>query len=169
MMPRLPVNNPRCGVAMMSPVGVTRFCSGIRTPEYAPPRHCEERQRRRNPAFRLSVLMDCFAALAMTSNSRRAIADRRLKRERGIPGKEDPGVLRHFGDESVDQRPSHRFCIHRGAMRIHDHVAHQPPGLAAVAKLVDDQQSLASAAAEFRGVSRNALENLQVALLGWIV
>ena len=29
MMPRLPVNIPRCGVAMMSPVGVTRFCSGI--------------------------------------------------------------------------------------------------------------------------------------------
>jgi hypothetical protein len=25
MMPRLPVNMPRCGVAMMSPVGVTRF------------------------------------------------------------------------------------------------------------------------------------------------
>ena len=31
MMPRLPVNRPRCGVAMMSPVGVTRFCSGIST------------------------------------------------------------------------------------------------------------------------------------------
>src|SRR6266567_6728829 len=29
MMPRLPVNRPRCGVATMSPVGVTRFCSGI--------------------------------------------------------------------------------------------------------------------------------------------
>jgi hypothetical protein len=29
MMPRLPVNIPRCGVAIMSPVGVTRFCSGI--------------------------------------------------------------------------------------------------------------------------------------------
>ena len=30
MMPRLPVNRPRCGVAMMSPVGVTRFCRGMR-------------------------------------------------------------------------------------------------------------------------------------------
>src|SRR6516164_8815182 len=29
MMPRLPVNIPRWAVAMMSPVGVTRFCSGI--------------------------------------------------------------------------------------------------------------------------------------------
>src|SRR6266852_1704682 len=29
MMPRLPVNNPRCEVAMMSPVGVKRFCSGM--------------------------------------------------------------------------------------------------------------------------------------------
>ena len=28
MMPRLPVNRPRCGSAMMSPSGVTRFCSG---------------------------------------------------------------------------------------------------------------------------------------------
>src|SRR6267154_3516895 len=165
MMPRLPVNNPRCGVAMMSPVGVTRFCSGIRKPDYSPQRHCEERQRRSNPAFRLSVLMDCFAALAMTSNSRRAVADRRLKRERGIPGKEDPGGLRHFGDESVDQRPPHRFGINRCEMRVRNHLAHQPPGLAGVDEIIDDQQSLASAAAEFRGVSRNALENLQVALL----
>jgi hypothetical protein len=31
MMPRLPVNIPRCAVAMMSPVGVTRFCSGMST------------------------------------------------------------------------------------------------------------------------------------------
>src|SRR5471030_1845858 len=30
MMPRLPVNNPRCRVATISPDGVTRFCSGIR-------------------------------------------------------------------------------------------------------------------------------------------
>src|ERR1700681_4376505 len=29
MMPRLPVNIPRYGVAMMSPDGVTRFCRGI--------------------------------------------------------------------------------------------------------------------------------------------
>jgi catalase len=36
MMPRLPVNNPRCGVAMMSPDGVTRFCSGIQEPDYSP-------------------------------------------------------------------------------------------------------------------------------------
>ena len=30
--------------------------------------------------------------------------DRRLERQRGIPGKMDPGVLRHFGDEGIDQR-----------------------------------------------------------------
>ena len=32
MMPRLPVNRPRCGVATISPVGVTRFCRGIGSP-----------------------------------------------------------------------------------------------------------------------------------------
>src|SRR5450631_2497452 len=29
MMPRLPVDTARCAVAMISPVGVTRFCSGM--------------------------------------------------------------------------------------------------------------------------------------------
>ena len=29
MIPRLPVNMPRCGIATMSPNGVTRFCNGI--------------------------------------------------------------------------------------------------------------------------------------------
>jgi len=44
MMPRLPVNRPRCGVAMMSPDGVTRFCSGIlMSPTVRHIRHCEER------------------------------------------------------------------------------------------------------------------------------
>src|SRR6476646_4042252 len=31
MIPRLPVNIPRCGIATMSPNGVTRFCKGIGT------------------------------------------------------------------------------------------------------------------------------------------
>ena len=66
MMPRLPVNRPRCGVAMMSPDGVTRFCSGILTARIGQDRHCEERQRRSNP-FRGA--MDCFASLAMTAGS----------------------------------------------------------------------------------------------------
>src|SRR5262249_47347577 len=29
MIPRLPVNMPRCGIERMSPNGVTRFCNGI--------------------------------------------------------------------------------------------------------------------------------------------
>src|SRR5690348_14614929 len=29
MIPRLPVNMPLCGIAMMSPNGVTRFCNAI--------------------------------------------------------------------------------------------------------------------------------------------
>src|SRR6266436_10125578 len=107
MMPRLPVNRPRCGVAMMSPVGVTRFCRGIEGLGTRYWRHCEERQRRSNPV--LATTLDCFASLAMTVKSRRPIADRRLERQRGIPGEEYPGVLRHFGNKSVDQRPSLRL------------------------------------------------------------
>ena len=30
MMPRLPMNMPRCSMATISPNGVTRFCSGTR-------------------------------------------------------------------------------------------------------------------------------------------
>src|ERR1700722_18704383 len=98
MMPRLPVNIPRCGVAMMSPVGVTRFCSGIRLTIHHKP-HCEERS---DEAIQLSAqlpALDCFAALAMTAGSRRAVADRRLEKKCGVPWKENPGVLRHLGDE----------------------------------------------------------------------
>src|SRR5947209_235798 len=34
-----------------------------------------------------------------TISSRRPLADRRLEREPGVPGKEYPGVLRDLGDE----------------------------------------------------------------------
>src|SRR5712691_20829 len=119
MMPRLPVNNPRCEVAMMSPVGVTRFCSGIDEPDCSAaiviPGWCVAP----DPESRDSGF-DASHRPGMTALSRRAVADRRLERERGIPGKEDPGVLRHFGDEGVDQRTPHRLGVHRCEMRIRD-------------------------------------------------
>src|ERR1700738_1565787 len=37
MMPRLPMNVPRCGIATISPNGVTRFCRGPRSPYIARP------------------------------------------------------------------------------------------------------------------------------------
>src|SRR6202021_1916676 len=42
------------------------------------------------------------------------LADRRLEGKAGIPGKVDPGVLRHFGDKGVDHRPSHRLGVDGG-------------------------------------------------------
>src|SRR4029078_10832956 len=49
------------------------------------------------------------------------------------------------------------------------HRTHQPPGLAGVDEVVDDQQPLAGAAAKFCYLGRNTLENLEVALLGMVV
>ncbi|GCC45564.1 hypothetical protein chiPu_0029711, partial [Chiloscyllium punctatum] len=99
----------------------------------------------------------------------RPILDRRLERQRGVPGEENPGVLRHLGDVGVDQRPPLRLGVDRGEMRVGQHLAHHPAGLAGVDKVVDDQQSLAGAAAELGGLLRNALEHLQVALLVMVV
>src|ERR1700692_2046505 len=72
-------------------------------------------------------------------NSRRAIADRRLERQRGIPGEENPGVLRYLGDESIDQRTPHLFAMHGCEMGCGQHLANQPSGLAGVHEIVDDQ------------------------------
>ena len=54
-------------------------------------------------------------------------------------------------------------------MRIRHHVADEPSGLAGIDEVVDDQQPLAGAAAEFGGIGGNALQYFQVALLGVIV
>src|SRR5258705_13476394 len=86
-----------------------------------------------------SWIASSLTLLAMTATSRCAVADRRLERQRGIPWKEDPGVLRDFGNKRVDQRPPHRFCINRCEMRLGNHLAHQPPGLAGVDEIIDDQ------------------------------
>src|SRR4051812_42092539 len=78
-----------------------------------------------------------LALLAMTAEkSRRAVADRRLERQRGIPRKKDPGVLRHLGDEGIDQRPAFGLGVDGGEMRVRHHLAHQPPGLAGVDEII---------------------------------
>ena len=81
--------------------------------------------------------MDCFASLAMTARMlSRTIPDRRLERQRSIPRKEDPGVLRHFGNERIDKRPALRLGVDGGKMRVGHHVAHQTSGLAGVDEIV---------------------------------
>src|SRR6185437_7164339 len=105
----------------------------------------------------------------MTARSRRAVADRGLERQRGVPGEEYPGVLRYLGDERIHQRPSLRLGIDGGEMRIGQHRAYQPPGLAGIDEIVDDEKTLAGAVAELRGLLRNALQHLQVTLLGVVV
>ena len=54
-------------------------------------------------------------------------------------------------------------------MRIRQHLAHQPSGLAGIDEVIDDQESLAGAAAEPGGVGRDAFQDLQIALLGVVV
>src|SRR5437870_3337890 len=51
------------------------------------------------------------------SVSRPAFADRRLECKPGVPGKIDPGVLRHLGDVGVGQRPAHRLGVDGRARR----------------------------------------------------
>src|SRR5207247_10073653 len=100
--------------------------------------------------------MDFFAAVAMTELSR-SITDRRLERQRGVPRKEHPGVLRYFGNERIDQWPALRLGVDGGKMRVRHHVAHQPSGLAGIDEVVDDQEPVAGPAAERCGIGRNAL------------
>ena len=54
-------------------------------------------------------------------------------------GKKDPGVLGHFGDEGVDQRPAHGLRIDRGEMGVGQEVAHHLRRLAGIDEVVDDQ------------------------------
>src|SRR5262249_2391413 len=64
------------------------------------------------------------------------LADRRLECEARVPREIDPGVLRHLGDEGVDQWPAHGLCVDRGKMRLRQHVAHHARGFAGVAHAV---------------------------------
>ena len=60
----------------------------------------------------------------------------------------DPGVLRHFRNVGIDQRTPLWLGVDGGEMGVRQQRAHQPAGLAGVDEIVDDQQALASAAAE---------------------
>src|SRR5215217_5762235 len=51
----------------------------------------------------LRIVVRCFASPRNDGKARPSRTDRRLERERGIPGKVNPGILRHFGDEGIDQ------------------------------------------------------------------
>src|SRR5262249_51410499 len=66
-------------------------------------------------------------------------ADRRLERQARIPGKIDPGVLRHLRDERVDQRTPHRLRIDGCKVSIRQEVTDDTRGLSCIDKIIDDQ------------------------------
>ena len=101
--------------------------------------------------------------------SRRSVADRRLERQRGIPGKEDPGILRDFRDERIDQRASHRLGVDGGEMRLGQDVAHQLGGLPGVDQVVHHQKTFAAAGAERHHGFGHGLEQLELTLADMIV
>src|ERR1044071_2882098 len=137
------------------------------------------------PAMMRMVRSDCAEALpaksavpALASTVRRvsilfsrmslaflraALADRRQEREPRIPGKIDPGVLRHLGDKSVDHRAALRLRIDCGEMRAGQKLARDLCGLAGIDQVVDDQHTLA---AQFDDVGRDRLDQPQLALPG---
>ena len=78
-----------------------------------------------------------------------------------VPGKIDPGVLRHLGDEGVDHRPAHRLGVDGGEMRLRQDVAHDLGGLAGVDQVVDDQHALPAPAAELDDRVGHALEHAE--------
>src|ERR1700733_12185021 len=77
-----------------------------------------------------------------------SFANRRLERQPGVPGKVDPGVLGHFGNEGVDQRPAHGLGVDRGEMRARQQRANDLGGLAGVDEIVDDQHARTVALAQ---------------------
>src|SRR2546422_2061061 len=97
--------------------------------------------------------------------SRAAFADRRLEREPGFPGKIDPGVLRHFRDEGVDQRPAHRLGIDGGEMRLRQQAAHDARRAAGVDEIVDDHDAAALAAGKRDDALGWWFEHFELALL----
>src|SRR5579863_7982146 len=50
-----------------------------------------------------------------------ALINRRLERQAHVPGEINPGVLRHFGDERVNHRPSLRLGVDGGEMGFGQH------------------------------------------------
>ena len=62
---------------------------------------------------------------------------RRLVSEAEIPREIDPRILRHFRDESIDQRTAERLGIDCREMRFRQQVANKPRGLTGVHEIID--------------------------------
>src|SRR5450631_2514529 len=87
--------------------------------------------------------------------------DRRLKTEAKIPGEIDPGVLRHLGDEGIDERTAERLCIDRRDMRLGQYRANEFDRRARIGEIIDDEQAFAAAA---HGLRQNAFQDFRFAL-----
>src|SRR5262245_32304073 len=92
------------------------------------------------------------------------LADRRLERQARIPGKIDPGVLRHFCDERVDKRAPHRLRIDGRKVSIRQKIANDTRGISSIDKIIDYQHTLALRVKR-NHLRRNSFENRQVTLV----
>ena len=92
----------------------------------------------------------------LSARSGRSFGDRRLKGQARVPGEINPGVLRDFGDESVDHRPALRLGVDRREMRLRQQRAHHLRGRAGVDEIVDDQHLLARAREDRLGETASA-------------
>src|SRR3546814_5581380 len=69
--------------------------------------------------------------------------DRRHRLQGRVPREQDPGVLAHLGDETVDQGTARRLGVDRGEMGLRHQLAHLAGSLAGVYQVVDQQPALA--------------------------
>src|SRR5262245_32435357 len=93
-------------------------------------------------AFMMQRPPTCCRTLARRT---RAVADRLGIFQVEVPGKIDPRVLRHLGYEGMAHRRACRFGVDGGEMRVGQHLAHDPGGLAGVGQVVDQKDALAPA------------------------
>ena len=56
-----------------------------------------------------------------------------------VPGKENPGILRYFGNKCVNQRSAGRLGIDSGKMRLWHHRTQRPCGLSCINQIINNQ------------------------------
>src|SRR6516225_4120231 len=97
-----------------------------------------------------------------------ALTDWRLKREPGVPREVDPGILRHLGDEGIDERTPHRLGVDGGEMRSRQQSPHHLPGPARVNEIVYNQHPASLPVPACKDALRDPFEHFEFALLGGI-
>src|SRR5205823_11552687 len=75
----------------------------------------------------------------------------------------DPGVLRDFSNEGIEQRTTHRLRIDGREVRFGQESAHEPRGPAGIDQVVNDQYAFAATTARRHDIERYALDETDVA------